>query len=85
MATYLAFAAIGKYDIDTSTTSSGLPVVEAFERGGFQPAAMRLAKQTVRKTASVVRWLTSQWGTHSTPRGAWCPISRSVVEMHSKL
>ncbi|MGH3411959.1 MAG: M1 family metallopeptidase [Marmoricola sp.] len=69
MATYLAFAAIGDYDVHRSTTAGGLPVVEAYENGGSSTrAAMDRARSDVSRTAGVVDWLSRQWGPY--PFGA---------------
>ena len=60
MASYLAFMAVGQFDVAYGKTSSGLPVVTAVASNGG--AAGRYAKQDFRRTASVVSWLSKQWG-----------------------
>jgi aminopeptidase N len=57
MATYLAFTAIGKYDLTTGTTSSGLPYYFALADGTSAAAAADIAR-----TPEVISWETTQWG-----------------------
>ncbi|MBW3087070.1 Aminopeptidase N [Austwickia sp. TVS 96-490-7B] len=60
MATYLAFMAIGKFDITQGKTTSGLPWVNAVtSRGGD---AAKRAAQDLAKTPEIVDWLASQYG-----------------------
>jgi aminopeptidase N len=60
MATYLAFAAFGRYDIERGTMSDGTKYLYAFERGLGRQA--RPARLSVRKTPAIVRWLSQTWG-----------------------
>jgi aminopeptidase N len=56
MATYLAFAAFGRYDVQRGR-AAGRPYVYAFEQGlGAQAAP---ARRAVRLTPSMIRWLSS--------------------------
>jgi aminopeptidase N len=59
MATYLAFAAFGRYDIERGVAGR-LPFLYAFERGLGPQAAP--ARASVRQTPSLVRWLSHRWG-----------------------
>ena len=59
MATYLAFAAFGQYDVE-SGRAGGRPFLYAFEHGlGAQGAS---ARRALHQTPSMVRWLSSVWG-----------------------
>jgi aminopeptidase N len=60
MATYLAFAAFGRYDLRRGVTASGRHYLYAFEHrlGGAGDAARR----SVRKTGRVTDWLERTWG-----------------------
>jgi aminopeptidase N len=60
MATYLAFAAFGRYDIERGVTADGLPYLYAFEHG--LGAQARPARRSVRQTPAIVRWLSRTWG-----------------------
>ena len=60
MATYLAFAAFGDYDVEHGLTNTGLQYVYAFERG-LGPQA-KPARVSVRQTPKIVRWLSGIWG-----------------------
>jgi aminopeptidase N len=60
MATYLAFAAFGHYDIERGRTHSGLPYLYAFEHG--LGAQAKPARVSVRQTPKIVRWLSRIWG-----------------------
>jgi aminopeptidase N len=60
MASYLAFMAVGQFDVAYGRTSSGLPVVTAVASNGG--AAGRHAKKDFTRTAAVVSWLSRQWG-----------------------
>ncbi len=62
MATYLAFAAFGQYDIQRGRTASGTPFLYAFERGLGRGGAA--ARRSVRSTPQVLRYLESVWGTY---------------------
>jgi aminopeptidase N len=62
MATYLAFAAFGHYDLLRGRTPTGLRYVYAFERGlGHQS---RPARRSLRQTPEIVRWLSGRWGAY---------------------
>jgi aminopeptidase N len=60
MATYLAFAAFGRYDIEQGVTAAGLPYVYAFERG--LGAESRPAHISLHWSPRILRWLTHVWG-----------------------
>jgi aminopeptidase N len=60
MATYLAFAAFGRYDIERGVTGSGLPYLYAFEKG--LGAQAKPARVSIRQTPTIVRWLSRLWG-----------------------
>jgi aminopeptidase N len=60
MATYLAFAAFGRYDIERGRTAGGIPYLYAFERG-LGPQA-KAARRSVRQTPTILRWLQRLWG-----------------------
>jgi aminopeptidase N len=60
MATYLAFMAVGQFDVTYGRTRSGLPLVTAVPAGGS--AAARRAKRDLARTGGVVAWLGRQWG-----------------------
>ena len=60
MATYLAFMAVGQFDVTYGRTRSGLPLVTAVPAGGSAPA--RRAARDLRRTGGVVAWLARQWG-----------------------
>lgn len=59
-ATYLAFMAIGQYDIVTDTTPSGQPVVNAYSTslGELGPAA----RASIERTAEIVDWESGIFG-----------------------
>ncbi len=61
MATYLAFAAFGQYAVERGR-AGGRSYVYAFEHGLGRESAP--ARRGVRMTPSVVRWLSSIWGTY---------------------
>jgi hypothetical protein len=63
MATYLAFMAIGQYDVARSTTAAGLPVVTAVASNGG--AAGAAAKIDLARTAEVVDWHAGRWGPYA--------------------
>ncbi|WP_344312611.1 M1 family aminopeptidase [Fodinicola feengrottensis] len=52
--------AIGKYDVESGRTASGLPYVYAFAQG--DSAVNRQARADIRRTGEVVDWLSQQWG-----------------------
>ncbi len=60
MATYLAFAAFGQYDIEKGVTPSRQRFLYAFEHGLRGDATP--ARRAMHATPSVVRWLESVWG-----------------------
>jgi aminopeptidase N len=60
MATYLAFMAVGQFDVTYGRTRSGLPLVTAVPAGGSAEA--RRAKRDLARTGGVVAWLSRQWG-----------------------
>ncbi|HEX2175223.1 MAG TPA: M1 family metallopeptidase [Nocardioidaceae bacterium] len=59
MATYLAFAAIGQYDIVRGRTNAGRPYLYAFSQ---QLRNQRPARRSLRATASITAWLERTWG-----------------------
>ena len=60
MATYLAFLAIGQYQVERGRSPSGLPYLNAFStRLGLYE---RPAKRSVRRTPSVVEWESRIYG-----------------------
>ncbi len=61
MATYLAFAAFGQYDLERGTAKSGLPYVYAFEHG-LSTRARAGARASLHQTPVIVRWLETKWG-----------------------
>ena len=62
MATYLAFAAMGDYDLERGTTSTGIPYLYAFSPrlGGVDQAARR----SIRFTGTATSFLERKWGTY---------------------
>jgi aminopeptidase N len=60
MATYLAFAAFGQYQLQQGMTAAGVPYVYAWERG-LGPKA-KPARRSLRFTPQAVRFLTHAWG-----------------------
>ncbi|MFE7116620.1 M1 family metallopeptidase [Streptomyces sp. NPDC057654] len=59
-ASYLATLAVGKFDVTTDTTASGLPVINAYSKDlGANGGA---AKASVERSAEVVDWLSSVFG-----------------------
>jgi aminopeptidase N len=60
MATYLAFVAIGQYEIDQSTAPNGLPVINAYGEGlGANGPA---ARASIERTAETIDFESSQFG-----------------------
>jgi aminopeptidase N len=60
MTTYLAYLVVGQFDIQRSTTRSGLPVINAVASGsGIE---VQSAKKDLARTASIVDWHSGQWG-----------------------
>jgi aminopeptidase N len=61
MATYLAFIAIGQYDIRTDTAPNGQPVINAYST--LLPAPLAdAAKASIERTAEVVDWAETHFG-----------------------
>jgi aminopeptidase N len=60
MASYLAFAAFGQYDLQQGETTSGVPYAYAWEHG--LGAVSKAAHASVRYTPKALRFLTSAWG-----------------------
>ncbi|GAA4884678.1 M1 family metallopeptidase [Kitasatospora terrestris] len=59
-ATYLATLALGRFDVTTSTTAGGLPVVNAYSRDlGDNEGA---ARASVERTGELVDWLSGYFG-----------------------
>jgi aminopeptidase N len=60
MATYLAFVAIGQYEITRGTSSSGIPWLNAFSTtiGPQGPAA----RESIGQTSRITDWLSGQFG-----------------------
>ncbi|WP_327373147.1 M1 family metallopeptidase [Streptomyces sp. NBC_01216] len=65
-ATYLATLAVGRFDITTDTTESGLPVLNAYSRDLGDNAGA--ARASVERTAEVAEWLEGVFGPY--PFGA---------------
>jgi aminopeptidase N len=61
MATYLAFAAIGQYDIVRGRTDSGRPYLYAYSK---LLRSQRAARKSVSATASITAWLARTWGAY---------------------
>lgn len=59
-ASYLAFMAVGKYDVMSSRSASGLPYTAAVPLGTAPEYAA--AKKNLAQTGDVVDWLSKQWG-----------------------
>lgn len=59
-ATYLAFMAVGKYDVKSGVGKSGLRYTTAIAQGN-SPELVAAAKD-VAQTPEIVDWLTQQWG-----------------------
>jgi aminopeptidase N len=62
MATYLAFAAFGQYDLQRGVTAAGTPYVYAWEQG--LGTAARPARRSLRFTPRAVGFLEQQWGAY---------------------
>jgi aminopeptidase N len=60
MATYLAFMAVGQFDITQSKTAGGLPMINAVASGGGAEGAA--AKKDLARTGEVVDWHAEHWG-----------------------
>ncbi|MFJ6726469.1 M1 family metallopeptidase [Streptomyces sp. NPDC091281] len=59
-ATYLATLAVGRFDVTTGTTESGIPVVNAYSKDlGANGAA---ARASVERTGEIADWLTGYFG-----------------------
>ena len=61
MATYLAFAAIGRYDIRRGRTPSGRPYLYAIGKG-LPDGAAKQARKGLRMTGRATRFLAKRWG-----------------------
>ncbi|WP_163510562.1 M1 family metallopeptidase [Fodinicola acaciae] len=59
-ATYLAFMAIGRYDVLSGRSASGLPYTTAVAQG--TSPEYTAAKKNLAQTGEVVDWLSKQWG-----------------------
>jgi aminopeptidase N len=63
MATYLAFAAMGKYDIMRGKTKTERPYLYAVAKG-LPDAQRRHAREGMRQTGRLTRFLVSRWGAY---------------------
>ncbi|WP_055499732.1 M1 family metallopeptidase, partial [Streptomyces albus] len=61
-ATYLATLAVGKFDITTAKTDSGLPVINAYSKDLGEHAGA--ARASVERTAEITEWLEGYFGTY---------------------
>jgi aminopeptidase N len=61
MATYLAFLAIGQYDVEQSRTSNGRPVLYAYSKL-LTPELAAAARASVGRTTEIVDWESSLFG-----------------------
>ncbi len=61
MATYLAFIAIGRYDIEQGTDPGGRPYLYAFSKL-LKPAVAEAARASVERTAAITRFEETQFG-----------------------
>ncbi|WP_344311340.1 M1 family metallopeptidase, partial [Fodinicola feengrottensis] len=59
-ATYLAFMAVGKYDVKSGVSKSGLPYTTAVAQG-TDPELVAATKD-IDRTPEIVDWLQQQWG-----------------------
>ena len=62
MAPYLAFMAVGEFDITKGVSNSGIPFLNAVASGGGDEA--KFAAQDLARTPEVVDWLASQFGAY---------------------
>ncbi|MEO7060161.1 MAG: M1 family peptidase, partial [Lapillicoccus sp.] len=60
MATYLAFMAVGQFDVRSGTSASGLPWVTAVASNGGREG--RFAAADLARTPEIIDWHTRQWG-----------------------
>jgi aminopeptidase N len=60
MATYLAFVAIGTYDLERGNTASGLPYLAAFSTD--LPGGGRDARASIRETPAILDWGSRTFG-----------------------
>ncbi|MFJ6622749.1 M1 family metallopeptidase [Kitasatospora sp. NPDC091335] len=75
-ATYLATLAIGKFDITTDTTASGLPVYNAYSKDLGENAAA--ARASVERTGELVDWLSGYFGEYPfSSVGGYVPNTQS--------
>lgn len=72
-ATYLATLAVGKFDITTDRTASGLPILNAYSKdlGGNAGAA----RASVERTGEVAEWL--EGSSARTPSTRWAVTCRT--------
>ncbi|WP_446037294.1 M1 family metallopeptidase [Streptomyces sp. SID1143] len=61
-ATYLATLAVGRFDITTAKTDSGLPVINAYSKDLGEHAGA--ARASVERTAEITEWLEGYFGTY---------------------
>ncbi|WP_457033027.1 M1 family metallopeptidase [Kitasatospora sp. P5_F3] len=59
-ATYLATLALGRFDLDTSVTESGIPVITAYSRDLGDNAGA--ARASLERTGEITDWLSTQLG-----------------------
>jgi aminopeptidase N len=60
MATYLTLIAIGRFEVDSGVTASGLPYLFAIAEGDDPEYA--LARKDIERTAEVVDWMAERFG-----------------------
>jgi aminopeptidase N len=78
MATYLAFAAIGQFDLVRGRTSTGRPYLYAYST---RVRNQRAARRSVRATAGITAWLERTWGPYPYDEiggvvlGKWIPFA----------
>jgi aminopeptidase N len=61
-ATYLAFMAVGQFDITQGKTAAGIPMINAVAVGGGAEGAA--AKKDLARTGEVVDWHAKHWGAY---------------------
>jgi aminopeptidase N len=62
MASYLAFMAVGQFDITTGKTAGGIPMINAVAVDGG--AAGAAAKKDLARTGEVIDWHAKHWGAY---------------------
>lgn len=68
-ATYLATLALGKFDITTSTSDGGVPVINAYSKDlGDNDGS---ARASVERTGEIVDWLSGYFGPYPFSSAAW--------------